>query len=647
MRRLVLDRLWPVLIALAVLVLGALALQEFARRRGNQTIRVVIQNERLLPSDEEDAAGAAAGDDGERLGAPLSELHAQARTAARRGHVKEALPLFEQALKEHPDSAELLGELGYWLMISRRPERALPLLERADQLRPSAQSAMRLGNVRRDLDDYAGAEREYRRALALRPSHVAAKISLGAVLRRSGETQAAIAILKEAVGSGSNEERSRAWTGLGWALLAARERPQAEKAFERAIELSPARAGVRLSIARAWQSTDADEDEVRARDVLERTAELAPDMPAVWYALGRAHERTGDRAAALEAYDRALRLDPKHRQARRRTVQLALLARDFPRARREAERLVADSPEDPESHLLEGTVAEKDGRRDDARRSYRAAIDAANGRYPEGWLALGDLDRAGGGPAAARQAYRNALKEKPDWTAAWLAMGKLEESLSDPAAAEKAWRRALALDPKYAPAWLALGQLHEDRGKVEDAVADLQHALAVKPGYGPAQLALGRALVSAGRAAEAQGVLRALVARDPRSVGGWHQLALALRASGDLAGSRGALAKAIALDATYLPARLELGAVELAGGRLSEAKAVLQEALDLAPGDLGVRASLAMVAARSGDAGACAEELHRLQRDAPGDPRVLSLVPVCGAARPAGNDGLGGVRRSP
>lgn len=629
MRRLVLDRLWPVLVVLAVLVLGALALQEFARRRGNQTIRVVIQNERMAPSDEEDAMGAAAGDDGERLGAPLSELHAQARTAARRGHAKEALPLFERALKEHPDSPELLGELGYWLMISRRPERALPLLERADQLRPSAQSAMRLGNVRRDLDDYAGAEREYRKALALRPGHVAAKIALGAVLRRRGETQAAIATLKEAVASGSNEERSRAWAGLGWALLATKDRPQAEKAFERAIELSPSRAGVRLSIARAWQSTDVDEDEVRARDVLTRTAELAPDVPAVWYALGRAQERTGNRAAALEAYDRALRLDPKHRQARRRTVQLALLARDFARARREAERLAADSPEDPETHLLEGTVAAKDGRREDARRAYRAAIDAAKGGYPEGWLALGDLDRDSGDANAAREAYRKALAKAPDSTAAWLAMGKLEESISNTAAAEKAWRRALALDPKFAQAWLALGQLQEDRGRMEDAVADLGRALAVKPAYAPAQLALGRVLTRAGRAAEATDVLRPLVAKDPRSVPGWYQLALALRAAGDAPGARGALAKAIELDAGYLPARLELGAVELAEGRLAEAKAVLQEALDLAPGDLGVRISLAQVAARSGDRSGCQEALRRLQSDAPADPRVRSLALTC------------------
>jgi tetratricopeptide (TPR) repeat protein len=630
-KRLVLDRLWPMLGGMAVLIVGALALQEYAQRRGNETIHVVVQGESQLPSDDDEAVGTA-GDPGDAEGAPLSELHARARRAARRGHPEEAVPLYKAALAEHRDSPELLGELGYRLLMEKKPQDALPYLEKADQLAPTPQSATRLGNARRDLHDDAGAERAYRRALALRPSFSGAKVALGNVLRRRGEMAEAITLLQEATTSGSNEERSRAWVALGWARLTAGDRPGAEKAFERAIEFSPARAGVRMGIARAWQSTDRDEDEVVALKILARTAELAPDLPAVWYALGRARERTGDKPGALEAYDRALRLAPSHKAARRRTVQLALAARDFARARRDADRLVADAPRDPESHLLAGAVAEKDGRRDDARRAYRAAIDAAGGASAEGWLALGQLERGAGDPAAARTALRKALARNPELTSAWLALGKLDESLQKPADAERAWRRALAIDPRYAPAWLALGQLHADRARFDDAIGDLQRALAVKPGYAAAELALGATLVHAGRSRDAVATLGALVARDPRSVPGWFNLALALREDGRSEEARSALAKVIALDASHLQARLELGALDLAEGRLAEAKALLEEALDLAPGDVTSRVHLAQIAARMGDRSACSTAARQLAQEAPADPGVLALPALCSGA---------------
>ncbi|MGB8933361.1 MAG: tetratricopeptide repeat protein, partial [Anaeromyxobacteraceae bacterium] len=590
MSRLVLDRLWPMLTVMAVLIVGAQFLQEYAKRRGNETIRVDIQNEQQFPDDDE--AGPGAGEGADPVGSPISALQAQARKAARRGHADEAVPLYQRALAEHPDSPELLGELGYRLLLAKKPEQALPYLEKADQLRPTARSAMRLGNARRDLDDDAGAERDFRRALALRPSYVQAKISLGNALRRRGEVAEAVALLRDATGAGSNEERSRAWVALGWALLASNQRPEASRAFERAIEFSPARAGVRLGIAHAWQSTDRDEDEVVALGILKRTVDLAPDLPAVWYALGHAYERTGDKAGALEAYDRTLRLSPSHRQARRRAVQIALAARDFTRARRDAERLVADAPGDAEAHFLAASVAEKDGRKDDARRAYHAAIDAAKGSYPEAWLAIGQLDKGAGDDAAARAAFGKALAQRPDFTAGWLALGKLDESVQKPTAAEKAWRKALAIDPKFAAAWLALGQLHAAQAHVDEAVSDLQRALAVKPGYAPAELALGETLLRAGRSRDAVAVLSGLVFRDARSVPGWFNLAVALRRDGRPGDARTALSKALELDSSDLEARVELGDLDLAEGRLADAKAHFQEALDLAPGHVGSRVHL-------------------------------------------------------
>ena len=619
------------LTVMAVLIVGAMVLQEYASRRGNETIRIVIQKEQTAQDDDE--PGSVAGeDDGSAGQRPVSELHAKARVAARRGLLKEAIPLFEEALAQSPDSAAILGELGYWLTVADQPSKALPRLEKADQLSPSAQSALRMGNVRRALGDPEGAEREYRRALALQPTMTSAQIALGNQLRRRGALKESIAILETAVQSGSNEDRARALVALGSALAVTGRRDEAGRAFDRAIQFAPARAEIRVGVARGWQATGKKEDLARALGILGRAADLAPDLPSVWYALGRARERSGDDPGALEAYDRLFRIDPSNRQARRRAVKLAVQARDFTRARHDAERLLADSPDDPENVLLAASVADKDGRKEDARRLFRTALDAAKGKSPEAWAGIGQLERGAGNVAAARAAYRKALEQRPAYTSAWLSLGKLEEAAGRLDEAEKAWRQALAVEPRFAPAWLALGQLHSDQKRIDEAIADFRQALAVRPGYPAAELSLGVVLARAGRMEEAIATYTSLVGREPRYVSAWFDLGIAYRRAGRSAEARAALQKAIELDDGHLPSRRELGDLDLAEGRLTEAKSLFQEVLDLAPGDLTSRVFLAQIQAREGDRAGCVASSRRLLQEAPSDPRVQALAALCAAA---------------
>jgi tetratricopeptide (TPR) repeat protein len=631
MKRLVLDRLWPVLTALVVLIAGALVLQEYARRRGNDTVRIVIQNEQTTASDDDDsgAAGDGDGSDGRQA---VSDLHAKARVAARRGLLAEALPLFEKAVAAHPDSPELLGEQGYWLTVADQPRKALPILEKADRLRPSAQSALRLGNVRRELDDPAGAEREYRRALELQPSMNPARVALGNALRRRGELREAIGLLEAATQAGSNEERARALVALGSAMVASGRRPDGEKAFDRAIAYAPARVEIRIGIARSWLATGRKEDAGRALAVLARATELSPDLPAVWYALGRAREKVGDTPGALEAYDRVFRLDPTNKATRKRIIRLAVQTRDFARARHEAEKLLAEAPEDPESQLIAAGVADKDGRKDDARRYYRAAIERSRGGSPEALLGLAQIERAAGDLPAARASIRKAIGQRPGSTSAWLALGRLEEASERPADAEKAYRKAIELDPKFAPGWLALGQLHSDQRQVEGAIADLRQALAARPGYPAAELSLGVALAKAGRTDEAIAAYGALVRREPRYVSAWLDLGIAYRKAGRAAEARDALQRAVDLDSTHVASRRELGDLDLTEGKLAEAKALFEDVLDLAPGDVTARIALAQIAARGGNRSGCLDAARLLRADAPNDPRVVALPDACAAA---------------
>jgi tetratricopeptide (TPR) repeat protein len=623
------DRLWPMLAGLAALLAGALLLQAYAASRGNDAIVIAIHGEDVV--DEEDAAAETAG---AFDGAPVSDLHARARRAALRALLAEAIPLYEQALAADPASSALRAELGYWLVAAGDPQRALPHLESADAALGTAGTALRLGLARAKLGDRDGAERDVRRALALRPGYGAAQIALGNMLRRRGAHAEAIAILRTASGAGSNEDRARALAALGAAQLAAGRRPEAERSFDQAILYAPARAEIRLAIARAWLSSDAAGDASRSLQVLLRAAELAPDQAAVHAAIGRARERLGEPGLAHEAYDRALRLDPGLTFPRRRVLRLALAEQDYDRARYEADRLVAADPADPEYRFLVALVADREGRHDDARRAYRGAIAASKDGYPEAWLNLGLLEKDAGEPAAAEAAYRKALALRPEYPAAWYNLARLRESAGRPADAEAAYLEALRVDPRHASSWLALGQLRSEQGRWDDAAAALREALAVRPGYAAAALSLGVAQARAGRYEDAAATYRALLAQEPRQVSAWFDLALSLQALGRLADARDALARALAIDPSHLASRRALAEVDVAEGRLAEARRGYEEVLDLAPGDLAARVELAALAAREGDRGTCETRARELRREAPEDRRVQTLPERCAAGAP-------------
>jgi len=636
MNRLVLDRLWPLLVGLVALVAGALALEEYARRRGNQTVVIEIRKEDALASGDGDDDGAPeAGGTSEAAESfpPLDETHAHARLAARRADFDEALRLFAQVVSAHPDSAPLRGEVGAWLLAARRPQESLPHLERATALKPEVpQFALDLARARSATGDVAGAEKELRSLLERRPSYRAARVALGSILHKRGALAEAIAELKTASSSGGNEERASALVALGAAHLAAKQREEATHAFEQAILFAPARVEVRLGTARAYLESGQKEDLERAMEMLQRTAELAPDLATVHSALGRAYERRDDNPAAVAAYERALQLDPGYRYVRRRLLRISLERKDFTRARLEAERLLQDAPDVPEHHFLAALVADREDRADPARQHYREAISRAKGNYPEAFLNLGLLEKSEGHPDKAQQAFEEALKLRPDYRAAYNNLGGLHADAGRLAEAEAAYRKAIELDASYASAWYNLGELFSRQGKYAEAIPAYQGALKARPSYTRAMLNLGVAYVRSGQRAEALATYRKLVTLAPRYTAAWYNLALALEAQGQRAEALEALRQALTIDSEHALSQRKLGELELLEGHLAEAQRAYEDLLDLKPGDLGARIALAELLGKQGDGEGCRQRAQALRAEAPTDERLQGLLGKCATA---------------
>jgi tetratricopeptide (TPR) repeat protein len=84
-------------------------------------------------------------------------------------------------------------------------------------------------------------------------------------------------------------------------------------------------------------------------------------------------------------------------------------------------------------------------------------------------------------PVAAIDAYRRALRVRPETTEAWINLGRLFAESGDPAAAQDCFRSAVDLDPVDATAYYNLGVLAQDAGKEEDAIALYRRALELDP----------------------------------------------------------------------------------------------------------------------------------------------------------------------
>lgn len=82
---------------------------------------------------------------------------------------------------------------------------------------------------------------------------------------------------------------------------------------------------------------------------------------------------------------------------------------------------------------------------------------------------------------AAIDAYRRALRLRPETTEAWINLGRLFAESGDPTAAQDCFRSALDVDPGDATAYYNLGVLAQDAGGESDAIAHYRRALELDP----------------------------------------------------------------------------------------------------------------------------------------------------------------------
>ncbi|MEM1025047.1 MAG: tetratricopeptide repeat protein [Myxococcota bacterium] len=286
--------------------------------------------------------------------------------------------------------------------------------------------------------DWSRVEKSMARVVRLHDQIPEAWYDLGLARAERADLDGAITAYERAIGL--RPDMHPAYENLA-SLYVAKDQPsRAVRLLERIVELQPAAATARVSLAhRRLEAGRLDEVEGLCREALAYEPELDeaycllaaasrsrtdwdrvrllagqgfkldPNAACLHEALGDAFRAEGKGAEAMAAYERALKSDPERHTARGRAATLAVALDDHPRARAHLETLVEAQPE-----------------------------------MASAWVALGRTRRAVGEPESAVQAFEQALRVEPDngeahYGLAWVAL----RDLADFDTAETHLRKAL------------------------------------------------------------------------------------------------------------------------------------------------------------------------------------------------------------
>ena len=362
-------------------------------------------------------------------------------------------------------------------------------------------------------------------------------------------------------------------------------------------------------------------------------------LPAYYFLLGRYLEGENKIDAAIDAFKKAIELDPSSAEPR---AELAALYARADRAREAvdaAEDALKVDPKNREANRILGSVlaalAEQKQRLrpgDDvttyAPRAM-AALEIARGEAGADLsidLALARLYLDRDRPADAIPLLRRIVNEQPQYGEGSILLSEAQEASGAGDAAVETLTSLLADQPQFFRGRVQLAELY-DRMEKWDLAADAW-ALVQKLNSRNTEIAARRAtaLLNAGRAPEALPVLRDALKSTPGDLRLSFMLAQAQRDSGDLDGAE---ATARALQAAHpqdVRGKFLLGQMLDARGRKTEALTVFKEAVELAPGNTTVLFQYGAALDRAGQKGDAQKVLRDLIAKDPNDANALNYL---------------------
>lgn len=434
--------------------------------------------------------------------------------------------------------------------------------------------------------------------------------------QQKGDHVAALIQLKNAVAANPRDAEAR--LALGEAYNKLGDAVSAEKEVRKAMELglAPERTLPELLMAQLFQGQYQKVIDATAATAYTANVKILSQRGAAFYQLGQ-------RAEALEAFERALKLDPGYPVALMGMANIALANEDKAGAARYVAQAVEKNPKDVESWLFKGDFERSQGKPAEALAAYDQvlALDpgSAGGHLQKAYLFIAErrYEEAAVSLAAAK-------KSAPKNLMVTYAQAMLDFTQGKHAAALESLQQVLRVAPDHMPSVLLAGAVHFTLKSLPQAEQNLKKYHEAHPESDYARKLLASTRIAAGDPKGAIAVLAPVVgaSRDPQL------LAIAGKAYTDnreFGKATELLERASTLDPKKAQLRTALGLSKLEQGEEARALSELELASTLDQTTSTAGTTLAMTALRLNQFDKALAALVPLEARAPGDPMLLNL----------------------
>ena len=407
------------------------------------------------------------------------------------GRFADAVPLYEQLVREVPGNPGLMANLAMALHLAGRDREAVEQFARVLKVQPGAYPALMMSAVSyMRLGEPAKAAPLFERALTIQPKDLEARRMLADALLMLKRYEAAAVQLRSV--TAATPQDAKAWYGLGrsYELLA-------QSAYESMLKAHP-ESPYTIAI-----TADARLKQGRYASAF-ALYKQAGDVPGVHAGLAEVYEKTGkpEWAATERAREKKLSGAPKQRQG---AEALFWRIRSYNQLALDSFRKLTALPPSPELNEVMAELYRTQGRYKESIAAWEEAIRLApgDGRLP---VELATTVYMSKDYARAEALLREHVRRDPRAADMQFMLGDAILNQQRAPEAIPLLRRAVEIDPAYLHAHASLARSYTQTGEAEKAIPHLERALAVDTD-GALHYQLARAYQAAGRVEEAKKLL--------------------------------------------------------------------------------------------------------------------------------------------
>lgn len=410
---------------------------------------------------------------------PSSARDWQAADTKLAEHIRKA----RREIRRNPRSAQAYLSLGFALQSAGETSGSAEAIDRALELDDHlAQGWYMQGLMAADSMKWALAIENFRRALALNPQDIAARMGLTEMLLRNGDFSGASREVQVVLQQ--NPLDSRAHYGLGRVKMQEGNLAEAEAEFRRALAIEPAFPEAEEGLGEAlfgrhrWRE---------AAQSFERVLAAQPDSLHAHTGLAGALARLGDDAAARKHFAKSREISNREVHLERAKAEnnrgLELWSRgDLKGAAAALRSALKEDPDFAEAHNNLGAVLWKQKDMEGALAEFSAAV-RSQPDFAKAHNNLGSAFLQTDQVAQAAEEFEKALSLQPGFASAHFNLGVLLGKIGQRSQAEAELRRAIVLQPEMASAHIELGLLlASPEGKLTtEAQAELNEGIRLSP----------------------------------------------------------------------------------------------------------------------------------------------------------------------